>query len=110
MTIRWRLAIFLVELLVIVVGSRLLTGAFFSGATWYSSLFAIPINVQLLEPFFPRPVDVLANSIVGLAFFAMAPTDVTRPGWTFLALALGFGVLLSAMAVFIGANRTEGRW
>lgn len=110
MTIRWRLVTFGAQLALILAATYSLTGSPFSPATWYGSLVALAINSQLLEPFFPRPVDVLGNSVVGLVFYAVAPNATTRPAWNVLAIALTLGIVLSATALVLGANKiAEGK-
>jgi hypothetical protein len=108
-TIRWRLAVFTLQLLLIGGLTYIVYGSPYSQANWYGSLVALAINTQLLEPHFPRPVDVLANSIVGLIFYFVASKTLAEPGWHALAVALIAAIALSAGALILGANRSEGR-
>ena len=108
MTARWRLAAFALQLLAIACVTAAATGSPLSSASWFGSLVALAINTQLLEPYFPRPVDVLANSVVALLLYLLAPRSVAGPGWHGLAIALGLAVLVSAIALILGAGRTEG--
>jgi len=108
-TIRWRLAVFTFQLLLIGALTYLVYGSPYSQANWYGSLVALAINTQLLEPHFPRPVDVLANSIVGLVFYFLASKTLAAPGWHALGVALIGAIALSAGALILGANRSEGR-
>jgi hypothetical protein len=66
MTVRWRLAVFFCQFFTIGLTTFAHTGSFFSEESWYASLIALALNTQLLEPYFPRPVDVLGNSVVAL--------------------------------------------
>ena len=86
MTVRWRLAVLFVQLLTIGIITYTLTGSFVSADTWYTSLVAIALNGQLLEPYFPRPADVLGNAIVALVMYFLAPTGIAAPGWHALAV------------------------
>lgn len=108
MSARWRLAAFAIQLLIITCVTQAAIGFPLSSATWFSSLIALSINTQLLEPYFPRPVDVLANSIVGLLFYVLAPKSIAAPGWHALAVALAGATVVSVTAVFFGAGRAEG--
>ena len=67
MSIRWRLAVLAVQIVILGLGTWIATGEAYSGALWFvAGLLAVIINPQLLEPFYPRGVDVLANSIIGI--------------------------------------------
>src|SRR5438132_7266690 len=109
MTIRWRLGAFVLQLGAIVGVARWATGHFLSAETWFSSLVALAINSQLLEPYFPRPVDVLANAVVALLLYFLSPKTIAAPGWSVLAVALVSAMILSGSALLLGAGRTEGR-
>lgn len=98
------------QLLAIGLPTFALTGSFFSAATWYSSLVALAVNTQLLEPYFPRPVDILGNSVVALLMYFLAAKVVAAPGWHALAVMLILAALASAIALVLGAGRFEGRF
>jgi len=111
MNIRWRLAILAIQLVVLALVSHLVTGQIYAKETWYfAGLLAIVINPQLLEPFYSRPVDIIANSII---FFVLAATDIktiTAPGWYFAGGCFGIAMLLSIIALVFGAGKRFGKY
>ena len=109
MTVRWRLAVFFLQLLAIGLTTFAHTGTFFSAESWYASLLALAVNTQLLEPYFPRPADVLANSVVALLIYFLAAKSVAGPGWHALAVLLILASVVSATALALGGGRFEGR-
>jgi hypothetical protein len=108
MNIRWRLGILILQLAAILFLSYLVTDQAVSAAAWYASLFAIIINTQLLEPYFPKPGDTLANSLIGLVFYFLSSKEITHLAWNTLAVILGVSAFLSAASLLLGARRTEG--
>src|ERR1035437_2582696 len=111
MNIRWRLAILAIQLAVMGIVSHLVTGKVYAKETWYlAGLLAIVINPQLLEPFYSRPVDVIANSII---FFALAASEtkiITAPGWYLAGGSFGIAMLLSIIALVFGAGKRFGKY
>ena len=99
MTVRWRLAVFFLQLLAIGLTTFAHTGTFFSAGSWYASLLALAVNSQLLVPYFPRPADVLANSVVALLIYFLAAKSVAGPGWHALAVLLILASVVSATAL-----------
>lgn len=110
MTIRWRIAILAVQLSILCVTTWLASGQPYSAATWFfAGLFAVAINPQILEPYYARPQDVLANSIIfGLLFLTTEKTK-TSIGWNMLAAAILFFFVLALFSLVAGAGRTKGR-
>lgn len=108
MTIRWRITIFVLQLAAVFAGTKLIAGSWVSGSVWFTALVAIALNTQLLEPWFARPSDTLANSIVVLILFWVAPKSAAAPGWTILASGAVLAVALSAIALVFGAGRESG--
>jgi hypothetical protein len=75
---------------------------------WYASgLLAVIINALLLEPYYPRPYDVIANSVIGILLFAWSPHAVARPGWNALLGFLLVSAVLAAVALVFGATRDQ---
>ena len=111
MNIRRRLAILAIQLAVLAIVSHLVTGTVYAKETWYfAGLLAIVINPQLLEPFYSRPVDIIANSII---FFALAATEtktITTPGWFVAGGSFGIATLLSIIALVFGAGKRFGKY
>jgi hypothetical protein len=109
MNIRWRLYIFVFQIATILIVSYHATGQVVSAEAWYACLLALILNTQLLEPFFARPVDTLANSIVGLVLFYFSSNTATLLAWKTLAIIFGISIILSFFALVLGARRNQGR-
>ncbi|MFZ1072099.1 MAG: hypothetical protein WAO21_01560 [Verrucomicrobiia bacterium] len=111
MNIRWRLVILAIQLAVLAVVSHLVTGKVYAKETWFlAGLLAIVVNPQLLEPFYSRPVDIIANSII---FFALAATEtktITTPGWWLAGGIFAITMLLSIIALVFGAGKRFGKY
>jgi len=111
MTIRWRLGLLCVQLIVLMGGTALVTGRPYAGEPWFfAGLLAVVINPQLIEPFYPRPVDVVANSILGLFLYLTADRSAANLGWQVLAVVLSLSLLLGLCTSVLGAGRTQGRF
>lgn len=110
MSIRWRLAVLAIQLSLLVGATFLVLGNIPIDETWcVAGLLAIVINRQLLEPFYSRPGDVIANSVVGLALWASADRAGPEPGWDALLVFLLACTALGLVALVGGAGRT-GSW
>lgn len=112
MSIRWRLGALAIQLAVLLLATHLATGTPWSDEIWFlSGLLAIALNRQLQEPFFTRPVDTLAHSIVGLILVAVADKSTARPGWWAAAAIFTAAGLLSLSAQLFGRTETRaGSW
>src|SRR4030095_6728534 len=109
MTIRWRLVVMAIQLVVLVAVSYAVTNHLYVSDTWFiAGLLAIVINPQLLEPYYPRPVDVLANGLIVLLLVANERKTVTAPGWFFFSYFVVIAVFLAAVALILGAGRHYG--
>ena len=108
MSIRWRLAILALQFLAIGVTTKLVLGNYLSEATWFAAMAALIINTQLLEPWFAKPVDTLANSAVGLMIVRFATKTQAHDAWTALAILLWAGVALASIALVLGAGARTG--
>ncbi len=108
MSIRWRLGVLSVQLVLLGFGTRLATGEVYSSSLWFvTGLLAVAIYPQLLEPFFPRAVDVLANSIIGFFLFIIANKSFVKLGWNIFAIGIIISIVISLIALFFGAERHE---
>jgi len=110
MTIRWRVGILFVQLVLLAIGTTIVTGRPIVGETWFfAGLFAVVINPQLLEPWYPKPQDVLANSITALVLVSLSPKHAVGVGWTYFSIFLALMALLSLLTLLAGTKRDEGR-
>ena len=111
MNIRWRLAILAIQLAVLALISYSVTGRVCIAETWYfAGLLTIVINPQLLEPYYPRPVDVVANALIVLALVANEKKTVTIPGWFALKYFAGLVLVLAVIALVLGAGKRKGKF
>lgn len=109
MSIRWRLSIVFFQLVVLAAATVVVEGRPYTGSTWFfAGLLALVINTQLLEPFFPRPVDALANSLLALVLYLTAEKEVARAGWYAVAVILLVILVAALTALLLGAGRKEG--
>jgi hypothetical protein len=107
LTIRWRISIAAVQLLTLAVGTLVIFGSVPVDRTWFiSGLLAIVVNRQLLEPYYPRPADVLANSVVALAIWLGAERVRVEAGWTLLLALYMSAAAVAVVALVLGASRT----
>lgn len=108
MSIRWRLAVLAMQIVILGLGTWIATGEVYSGALWFvAGLLAVIINPQLLEPFYPRGVDVLANSIIGIFMVLIVDKKIVVIGWKILLFSLLGLLFLSFVALVFGAGRRK---
>lgn len=97
MRIKWRLVVLVIQLLLLALVTFFVSGRFYSADTWFlAGLLAIIINPQLLEPYYPRPGDVIANSVIFFFLFLNSPKTYTNIGWYIFAL-----IFLSALVLAV---------
>ena len=110
MSIRWRLAILVLQLVALGVGTFLVTGAPLAFETWFFAGFlAVVVNPQLLEPWYPRPQDVLANSLIAVALMLTAPWETVAGGMLVAGVFVGASGVAALVGLVLGANRSDGR-
>lgn len=108
MGIRWRVAVVALQLVLLLASTYLLTGSPVSASAWFSAgMLSVVLNPQLTEPFFTRPVDVLAHSIVGIFFFLVADRSAAPLGWGFWLIFMATAGLLSVAAILAGSARPD---
>jgi hypothetical protein len=109
-SIRWRLAVLGTQLLILGAVATYVTGAPVSAETWYfAGLLAVVINPQLLEPWYPRPQDVIVNVIIGLVLYFTSTKSVAAPGWDLLLVFMSLVGFAALFSLVVGAGREEGR-
>lgn len=108
MGIRWRVAVVALQLVVLLASTFLLTGHPISASAWFSAgMLSVVLNPQLTEPFFTRPVDVLAHSIVGIFFFFVADRSTAPLGWGLWLSFMTIAGLVSLVAILAGSGRSN---
>lgn len=109
MNIRWRLSILAVQLSILLGATSWVTDSPVSAETWFlAGLFAVVVNPQLLEPWYAKPQDVLANALVGLFLIWTAPKGPAGPGWMLFGVFVVGAGISGLLALALGASRTEG--
>jgi len=109
MSIRWRLGVLSIQIVLLGYGTWLTTGNVYSSSLWFvTGLLAVAVYPQLLEPFFPKAVDILANSIICLFLFFIASKIFVKTGWNIFAIGLAISITLSLIAISLGAGKKEG--
>jgi hypothetical protein len=97
-TIRWRLATLAIQIIVLIAGTKLVTGAFGVEAPWFiAGLFSVVINPHLIEHPFARQLHIIANVILFLFLYYLGHNSATQTGWN-IAASLALAIL--ALAVF----------
>jgi Helicase HerA, central domain len=105
-TIRWRLGILALQLAVLMSATLKVTGSLLVTETWFmAGLLAVVINPQLLEPWYPKPQDVLANSLIALFLIWTAQKGAAAPGWVLLGVFVAIAGITALLALAIGAGR-----
>lgn len=96
MGLRSRLAVLLWQMLILLWATYIAIGSAYTQELWFiAGLLAVVINPQLLEPFYPRPADVIANTLVFLFLFAVSSHPTTELGWKIAAGALAIAGILA---------------
>lgn len=110
MNIRWRLSILALQLILLSYATYLVTGRPYASQTWFAAgMLALIINPQILEPFYSRPVDVVANALICLILYLTATRTATPAAWNAFLIANALAGLLAVIALVFGAGRREGR-
>ena len=108
MNIRWRLAILIIQIIVLVVFSLLVTGKLITGDTWFiAGLLAVVINPTLLEPYYPRPGDVIGNTAITFLLGITTVKTITKPAWSCFLLVLSIAFVLSLIAIVLGSRNNN---
>jgi len=107
-SVRWRLGVLVLQLATLGIVTAIATGRPYSGETWFiAGLLVAVVNPQLLEPYYPRPADVLANSVLFFVLFLVTDKTVAQPGWTALAVIVVFFFGLASFALWVGAGTAK---
>lgn len=108
MTIRWRVAVLTLQVLSLLLVTQGVTGHVLSTSTWFAAVAAYVFNSQLLEPFYARPVDTLANSALGLVLIGLSSHAEAAEAWLVLGIFLTLALVLSLTAIVIGLGHEPG--
>jgi hypothetical protein len=108
MTIRSRLVVLTLQVAALLAVTWLVTERPVATDAWFASVLALSLNKQLLEPYFARPVDVVANCIVALFLYGTSNGGLAAPAWRLLAGVVVVLALLAVVALVLGASRSTG--
>jgi hypothetical protein len=109
MNIRWRLLIFFLQLATLIIVTFIVIGKPYTDATWFIAGFlAVVINPQLFEPYYPRPADVIGNSLLSLFLIAITKKTISSPGWNIFVVLLFIFLFFGIIATVLGAGRKRG--
>ena len=108
MKIKIRMLLCAIQLCVLCLITFLVTGKIYSAETWYAAgILAVIINPQLLEPYYPKPVDVIGNAVFSLILVLTTPKKIAIPGWYALGVLLILIFISGIIATIWGAGREK---
>lgn len=108
MGIKWRLGVLAIQLGVLLLATYAVEGKPVTNEVWFfAGLLAIVINPQLLEPYYPRPGDVIGNSLIFLFLYLVAEPVSTATGWRIAVISVA--VILILAVIGITGKRLAGR-
>ena len=99
MNIRWRLALAAVQVLVLSLASLLAVGSLFPFSIWFiSGLLGVVLALQLTEPFFTRPVDVLVSAVSVVLLILVADRTILPFAWWAVLIYSAIGGVIALLA------------
>ncbi|PSL01229.1 ATP-binding protein [Cecembia rubra] len=108
MSIKFRIILLALQVLILSFATYLVTGQFAVNEVWYfSGLLAIVINPLLLEPWYPKSYDTLANSIIAILLCFVVSPNVAIVGWTFLKVFLAILIITSIIQLVYNAKKEK---
>jgi hypothetical protein len=96
------------------LNGQLLPAFGLSGLWFYSAFAALVLGQFLIEPFFTRPADAIANAIAALIAVSSVDTASARIGqseasaWRYAFIAYALVVLVFAVVAVVGKDRAAG--
>lgn len=111
MNIRWRLSVVAIQLGILLIATSLAIETPYTGATWFTAgLLSVVISSQILEPFYPRPADVIGNTLICLLLYATTARTIARPAWTAFLILIILLLVLSVFSSLFGTGKAKGKW
>ncbi len=106
MRIRWRFAIVGLQLILALIANKYIFDQFLINEAWfYAGILALIINPPLLEPWYSKPVEVIANTFIFLSFYVTTEVTITNSVWLCIAIYLGLSSIFAIIATIGGANK-----
>lgn len=110
MSIRWRIGLVVVQLAVLSGASFWATGTLFPFSIWFvSGLLGVVLALQLAEPFFTRPTDVLISGISVLLLILVADKTSLTAAWWSLGIYSLIGVAVATLALVARRDSSDAR-
>ena len=104
MNIRWRFSVLVLQIVILILVTWLITGKLVTGDTWFiAGLLAAVINPTLLEPYYPRPADVIGNTLIALFLGLTTPKTITKPAWDYFIIFLIIALFVSVFAILFSS-------
>jgi hypothetical protein len=108
MNIKWRIFVLLLQLSILIAVTTIVTSKPVVNEIWFfSGLLAIIINPTLLEPWYAKPQDVLANTIIGLFLTFVANKASTQYGWIIVQIFLLFFFFITLILILSSFVKDE---
>ena len=106
MKLKWRLITLALQVAVLVFCTNFVTGSFVVSNTWFfAGLLAVAINSQLLEPYYPRPGDVIANTCIFLLLYNVTNFEITTFGWLFAVWFFSITGILAVVSIALATSK-----
>jgi hypothetical protein len=106
MKIRARLIILVIQFCILGFASIIATGFVIPNESWFlAGLLAIIINPQLLEPYYPRPADIVGNSLIALILCFSTTKNVLGSGWIIAEILFFVTLTLAIISIFLGSEK-----
>lgn len=108
MKIKSRIIILFLQLSILVIATIIVTEKPVVNEIWFfSGLLAIIINPMLLEPWYPKPQDVLANAIIGLFLTFVSSKEKTQDGWIIVQILLILFFIITLILILSSYGKEE---
>lgn len=111
MNIRWRLGIVFFQLIILAIATTYATGEPYSAATWFTAgIFSVIISSQILEPFYPRPADVIGNTVICFLLYLTTPKIMAQFAWNSFFILIVILFILAVFSSLFGTGKTRGKF
>lgn len=108
MNIKSRIILLVVQLATLSVATYLVTNKIAVNEIWYfSGLLAIVINPLLLEPWYPKSYDTLANGLIAFILTLVIEPKIAVVGWTVLRVFLVILIIVSIAQLVYNAKKEK---
>ena len=108
MKIKYRLLILGIQLALLFGFTYWATGKIFSSENWFfAGLLAVIINPQLLEPFYPKPADIVGNCFITLLLCLVTTKTILYTGWIIYTWLLITIIILALISMIFGSQKQQ---